>query len=73
MAAIKLMTIKNIDTRYGLDSRSVYASHMLNEGFADVHETYDAAVFFELAKAYLAEIDESVNSFEHAAIDKVIG
>lgn len=72
MAAIKLMTIKNVDTTYGSDQRCVYAAHMLNEGFADFHETYDQAVFFELAKAYLTEIDDTICSFEHAVVDKII-
>ena len=73
MAAIKLMIIKNIDTRHGLDTRCVYAVHMLNEGFADFHETYDPAVYFELAKAYLMEIDDSISNFDHAVVDKVLG
>lgn len=72
MAAIKLMVIKNIDTTYGTDHRCVYASHMLNEGFAEFHETYDPAVFFELAKAYLVEIDESIAGFTNAAVERVV-
>ena len=72
MAAIKLMEIKSVDTTYGTDVRCVYASHMLNEGFAEFHETYDPAVFFELAKAYLVEIDDTIVGFTNALVQRTV-
>lgn len=72
MAAINLMIIANVNTTYGPDQRCVYARHLLNDGIAEFHETYDPVVFFELAKAYLTEIDDTICSFDGAVVSRIV-
>lgn len=71
MATIQLMVIGNVDTTKGVDSRSIYAMHMLADNAIEFHETYNSTVFFERAKQYLLAIDSSVCSLENSTIDKV--
>jgi hypothetical protein len=72
MAAIKLMTIKNVQTTYGLDQRCVYAYHLLAENVLEFGDTYNSTIFFEAAQAYLTQLDASIVSFEGSSIGKVV-
>jgi hypothetical protein len=73
MAAIKLMIIDNVTTTYGADQRCVYVRHLLNDGFIEFHDTYNPYVFFEIAKTYLVDIDDTIVSFEGAVVKRVMG